>query len=140
MLPLTVLTSYLFLSAPPPSSRILLSCALVTCGFFIGVFLDHTPVSPLGLFFGVLSSAVTASHAVVIKKSLDVVGGSALNLSYFSNLLSAVVLLPLIVLVGEGPEVMKLLSGEGEGFSTVLWGSTITVRSSSWTSESQYTS
>lgn len=70
---------------------------------------------------------MTASHAVVIKRSLEVVGGSALNLSYYSNLLSAVVLLPLIVVAGEGPEVMKLLVGEGEGFSTIFWGSTITV-------------
>ncbi|EIM87474.1 uncharacterized protein STEHIDRAFT_96587 [Stereum hirsutum FP-91666 SS1] len=126
VLPLTVLTSYLFLSSPPPSPRILLSCTLVTCGFFIGVFLDHTPVSPLGLFFGIISSAMTASHAVVIKKSLEVVGGSALNLSYYSNLLSALVLLPLIVVAGEGPEVMKLLVGEGDGFKTIFWGSTIT--------------
>lgn len=71
---------------------------------------------------------MTASHAVVIKRSLEVVGGSALNLSYYSNLLSALVLMPLIVLAGEGPEVMKLLVGEGDGFKTIFWGSTITVR------------
>lgn len=70
---------------------------------------------------------MTASHAVVIKRSLEVVGGSALNLSYYSNLLSALVLMPLIVLAGEGPEVMKLLVGEGDGFKTIFWGSTITV-------------
>lgn len=70
---------------------------------------------------------MTASHAVVIKRSLEVVGGSALNLSYYSNLLSALVLLPLIVVAGEGPEVMKLLVGEGDGFKTIFWGSTITV-------------
>ena len=71
---------------------------------------------------------MTASHAVVIKRSLEVVGNSALNLSYYSNLLSALVLMPLIVLAGEGPEVVKMMSGEGAGFSTVLWGSAITVR------------
>ncbi|KAA1474421.1 hypothetical protein DENSPDRAFT_931641 [Dentipellis sp. KUC8613] len=125
VLPLTVATSYVFLHSRP-SLRILVSCALVTSGFFIGVFLDGTKVSTLGVFFGVASSLTTAFHAVVIKRSLDVVGGSALNLSWYNNLLSAVVLAPCVVLVGEGPAVMALLSGQGAGLGTLFWGSFIT--------------
>ena len=135
VLPFTVFTSFIVLHSRP-SIRILTTCGVVTLGFFIGVFLDGTPISLVGVFFGVASSAITASHSVVIKQSLNVVNGSALALSWYTNLLSAVVLLPLLILVGEGPDVVKLLFGVDElllnpgamsPLSTFLWGSLITV-------------
>jgi GDP-fucose transporter C1 len=135
ILPFTVCTSLLVLHARP-SLRILLCCALVTLGFFVGVFLDGTPLSLIGVGFGVASSAITAVHSVVIKQSLSVVGGSALALSWYTNLLSAVVLLPLLLLAGEGKDVAKLFLGVGElvqlegamtPLATFLWGSLITV-------------
>ncbi|CAA7266227.1 unnamed protein product [Cyclocybe aegerita] len=134
VLPFTVCTSFIFLHARP-SLRILLCCAVVTMGFFIGVFLDGTPISLVGVFFGVASSAITAVHSVVIKQSLQVVGGSALSLSWYTNLLSAAVILPLLILAGEGPDVLKLLFGIDEllvkagtmsPLRTFLWGSMIT--------------
>jgi GDP-fucose transporter C1 len=94
-------------------------------------------MSLVGVSFGVASSAITALHSVVIKKALDVVKGSALDLSWYTNLLSAVVLLPLMVVMGELPEVMKLFFESGEDIvdpnatfgvlGTFLWGSLITV-------------
>lgn len=90
----------------------------------------------LGIFFGVTSSMITALHSVVIKQSLNVVGGSALLLSWYTNLLSAVVLLPIVVLAGEGGDVVKLLSGLDDSMKnsggmsalrTFMWGSLITV-------------
>jgi hypothetical protein len=71
----------------------------------------------------------------VIKKSLDVVKGSTLLLSWYTNLLSAIVLAPLVVLAGELPAVLSLFYGQtdsvgSEGMSTLqtfLWGSAITV-------------
>ncbi|KAJ3511320.1 hypothetical protein NLJ89_g4163 [Agrocybe chaxingu] len=134
VLPFTVCTSFIFLHARP-SLRILLCCAVVTMGFFIGVFLDGTPISLVGVFFGVASSAITAVHSVVIKQSLQVVGGSALSLSWYTNLLSAAVIFPLLILAGEGPDVLKLLFGIDEllvkagsmsPLRTFLWGSMIT--------------
>jgi len=135
VLPFTVCTSY-FLLHSRPSLRILFSCSIVTFGFFIGVFLDAIPVSLVGILFGVTSSAITALHSVVIKKALDVVKGSALELSWYSNLLTAVILLPLIVVMGELPDVMKMLfqpepatvsPGVAAGqFKTFIWGSLIT--------------
>jgi solute carrier family 35 (GDP-fucose transporter), member C1 len=119
-----------------PSLRILLCCATVTFGFFIGVFLDGTPLSIVGVCFGVASSAITAMHSVVIKQSLNVVNGSALALSWYTNLLSAAVLGPLIILAGEGPDVLKLLFGVTEllvdpgaitPLQTFVWGSLVTV-------------
>ncbi|KAG1773611.1 hypothetical protein EV702DRAFT_1009918 [Suillus placidus] len=133
VLPFTVLTSYFFLSARP-SLRILFSCSIVTLGFFVGVFLDSIPMVLAGIGFGVASSAITAVHSVVIKKSLDVVKGSAMNLSWYTNLFSAVVMIPIIVLAGEVPAITDLFFGVGvvpkEGelsdLQTFVWGSFIT--------------
>ncbi|KAG2073871.1 hypothetical protein BDR04DRAFT_1072027 [Suillus decipiens] len=133
VLPFTVLTSYFFLSARP-SLRILFSCSIVTLGFFVGVFLDSVPMVLAGVGFGVASSAITAMHSVVIKKSLDVVKGSAMNLSWYTNLLSAVVMIPIIVVAGEVPAITDLFFGAGavpkEGklsdLQTFVWGSFIT--------------
>ncbi|KAF8960915.1 hypothetical protein BDZ97DRAFT_1665225 [Flammula alnicola] len=134
VLPFTVGTSFVFLHSRP-SLRILLCCALVTLGFFVGVFLDGTALSWVGVGFGVASSAITATHSVVIKQSLNVVGGSALALSWYTNLLSAIVLAPLLILAGEGKDVLKLLFGVSElvvpentmsPLETFLWGSLIT--------------
>lgn len=95
----------------------------------------------VGISFGVVSSAITALHSVVIKKSLDVVKGSALHLSWYTNLLSAAILIPGFIIMGELPEVNKLLfepelnildtsTADGGGMTklgTFLWGSLITV-------------
>jgi len=131
VLPFTVCTSYVMLHSRP-SLLILVACFVVTIGFFIGVFLDGTSVSTVGITFGVLSSMITASHSVVIKRSLDVVKGSALHLSWYTNLYSAILLLPIIVLAGELPAIMSIFTPPAvppEGMSrmsTFLWGSAIT--------------
>ncbi|KIJ34004.1 hypothetical protein M422DRAFT_233576 [Sphaerobolus stellatus SS14] len=143
VLPTTVLLSYLFLKSRP-SLRVLLSCALVTLGFFIGVFLDNYNTAPvakdpmsassdtawwansIGIIFGLLSSVTTASSAVIIKQSLDVVGGSTFALAWYNNLFSSIVIFPLIFLVGEGPAVYQLLFEDEEGWSTFLYGTLIT--------------
>lgn len=133
VLPFTVCTSY-FLLAARPSLHILVACAFVTLGFFVGVFLDAIPISLIGVSLGVLSSGITALHSVVIKKALGVVGGSALHLSWYTNLLSVGALIPVIVLMGEGPEVVKLFAArdgaDAGAFGTFMWGSLITVRRS----------
>jgi GDP-fucose transporter C1 len=146
VLPFTVITSLLFLRAAPPSYRILMACAIVTGGFFTGVFLDHVTASSLakaaadakagsgpsavGIFFGILSSMTTALHAVVIKRALDVVDGSAIDLAWYTNLLSAIAILPIIVVAGEIPGITKLLFvGENSALGTFLWGTAVTVRS-----------
>jgi len=134
VLPFTVCTSYVLLHSRP-SLRILFSCSIVTFGFFVGVFLDAIPMSLVGVSFGVTSSAITALHSVVIKKALDEVKGSAMDLSWYTNLLSAVVLVPLVLVMGELPEVKKLFFPTEEAvvvpdgslglLGTFLWGSLI---------------
>jgi GDP-fucose transporter C1 len=138
VLPFTVCTSFIVLHSRP-SLRILFSCSIVTLGFFVGVFLDGTPISFVGVGFGVASSAITAMHSVVIKQSLTVVDGSALLLSWYTNLLSAGVLAPIVILAGEGSSIWSLFFGVAEigdmpevdgaisPFTTFIWGSIITV-------------
>jgi len=94
-------------------------------------------MSLVGVSFGVTSSAITALHSVVIKKALDEVKGSAMDLSWYTNLLSAVVLVPLVLVMGELPEVKKLFFPTEEAvvvpdgslglLGTFLWGSLIAV-------------
>jgi GDP-fucose transporter C1 len=48
-------------------------------------------------------------------------------MSWYSNLLSALFLLPFIIILGEGPAVLDILSGRAEGLWTFLVGSAITV-------------
>ncbi|KIY62379.1 hypothetical protein CYLTODRAFT_426969 [Cylindrobasidium torrendii FP15055 ss-10] len=130
VLPFTVVTSY-FVLHHRPSLRIISACAVVTAGFFVGVFLDGTKVSMVGISFGVMSSAITAIHSVVIKQSLNVVNGSALLLSWYTNLLSTFVLVPVIFLAGEVPDIMTLFfapstTATDNVLSVFLWGSAIT--------------
>ncbi|KAF7343384.1 TPT domain-containing protein [Mycena venus] len=112
VLPFTVAVSGVVLHTRP-SLRILFACAIVTMGFFCGVFLDRIPMSLVGVGFGVASSTVTATHSVVIKQSLEVVNKSTILLSWYTNLLSIFVLAPIVFLT-EGSAVMKLLFGVDE--------------------------
>ena len=145
ILPFTVALSFVFLKVSRPSLRILLACSAVTVGFFVGVFLGDSPdstadetkspstTSALGIAFGLLSSLTTASHAIVIKRSLALVNGDALRLAWYSNVLSSIVLIPVIWLVGEGRGIVDLVttplySGDGElsVLGRFLWGSFVT--------------
>lgn len=126
VLPFTILTSYIMLKTRP-SFHILLSCSVVTSGFFTGVFLDGTQVSGLGILFGASSSLLSALHAAVMKRGFEVVDGSALSMSWYSNLLSSALLVPFIIVLGEGPAVLDLFSGRAEGFWTFVIGSVATV-------------
>ncbi|KAJ7918492.1 hypothetical protein B0H13DRAFT_1607419 [Mycena leptocephala] len=135
VLPFTVAASFAILHSRP-SVKILGSCAVVTAGFFCGVLLDGTPLSLVGIAFGVASSSITALMSVVIKQNLKVVGGSTILLSWYANLLSAIVLAPIVLLTGEGPSILALFSGipsaeavaaaETSELKTFLWGSLIT--------------
>jgi GDP-fucose transporter C1 len=145
ILPLTVILSLVFLKASRPSIRVLLACAVVTAGFFVGVLLDGSPdsatadgsksstTSMLGIAFGLLSSLTTASHAIVIKRSLTLVNGDPIELAWYSNVLSSIVLIPVIWLVGEGRGIIDLATsplyvggGELSVLGRFLWGSLVT--------------
>jgi hypothetical protein len=78
--------------------------------------------------FGVLSSLTTACHAIVIKDSLKAVDGSTMALAWYSNALSAIVMLPISIVCAEGPEILRTWT-DVELLRRFLWGTAVTVRS-----------
>jgi len=131
VLPFTVVLSSVMLHSRP-SLMILVSVVIVTAGFLVGVVLDLSRSSglstttPLGVTCGILSSVTTALQAVVIKRSLDVVKGNAMDLAWYNNLLSSFVMFPCVVLAGEMGSVVNMFSGQGQELSAFAWGSAIT--------------
>lgn len=75
-----------------------------------------------------LSSITTACHAIVIKSSLPAVNGSTMALAWYSNVLSAIVMLPLSFICAEGAEIVRTW-GDVELLKRFLWGSAVTVSS-----------
>ncbi|KAF9584889.1 hypothetical protein BGW38_004794 [Lunasporangiospora selenospora] len=125
VLPFTVIFAYSLLGQP--SSRLVLfSCFIVFCGFYTGVT-SEINVSQLGVFFGVVSSITTSLHAIVIKKSLAAVNNSSIDLVYYNNALSWMVMTPIIFLSGESTLVMNTYAAEGFGaFKSFLFAAFVT--------------
>ncbi|RSH94472.1 hypothetical protein EHS25_004275 [Saitozyma podzolica] len=136
VLPCTILVTILVLGSYP-SALSLTAALVVTSGFFSGVIFDPNHASSsasaavasknsatIGIVFGGLSSLASAVHAVLIKRGLALVEGSPIALSYYNNILSTMALLPMVVLSGELPGTIRLLTGPEA--STFFWGATIT--------------
>ncbi|TIA91247.1 hypothetical protein E3P99_01175 [Wallemia hederae] len=107
VLPITVIISYISLRTRP-SAWILSSCFIICLGFFISVHPGEADLNMMGIVFGLLSSLTTAAHAVIIKTSLPVVDGSTIDLAYYVNLFSAILFIPLSMVVGEIPTIYSL--------------------------------
>lgn len=125
VLPFTTLFSYLLLSTRS-SPGALLAVAVVCVGFFLGVSAEHLHTSTLGTMLGVFSSLTTSVHAIVVKRSLSVVRGSTMDLVYYNNLLSAILLFPLVLLSREYSTVLEMTYAGGLAFHTFLSGAVIT--------------
>ncbi|BGP22633.1 DUF250 domain contaning protein [Rhodotorula toruloides] len=126
VLPFTVFFSWYILGSK--SSRATLTAVGIVCiGFMLGVSGEiHTTL--LGTTLGVASSVTTAVHAIVVKRSLGVVSGT-LDLAYYTNLLSAIVILPFVILSGEIWTVVEMVAGNGDGaeaFGTFMTGAAVT--------------
>jgi len=108
VLPLTILVAALH-SRKRPSLLVIAATVLVTGGFLIGTSPSATltaAASQAGLIYGALGAFAIAVHAVLIGAALPIVHGSALELAYWTNAGSAVLLLPLVVFNGEGARVL----------------------------------
>ncbi|GAA6060136.1 hypothetical protein JCM10212_001433 [Sporobolomyces blumeae] len=127
VLPFTVFFSWYLLNTR--SSRATLGAVAIVCvGFMLGVSSENMHTSLLGICLGVASSVTTSVHAIVVKRSLSVVSGT-LDLAYYSNLLSALVIAPFVLLSGEIWVVLDMLLGDGEGagaFGTFMTGAAVT--------------
>lgn len=107
---------------------------IVTAGFFLGVspasYFTSVRNAPkttvISVVFGTLSSLTLSIHAVLVKSAYACVDNSVIKFTYWGNLLSALALVPGIILNGElGPAVKLLLSG-GETSHVFLMGSAVT--------------
>ncbi|KAL4070643.1 hypothetical protein J3A83DRAFT_4372831 [Scleroderma citrinum] len=130
VLPLTILVSS-FNTRSTPTFRVITAAGIVTIGFLLGVTpssslpITATP-STLSLFYGFLSSLFIAFHAVLIKSSLPHCNNSTIHLAYWTNLGSAVLLLPFIPLHGELSVLEDLIHTSSWDGNVFLWGSLIT--------------
>ncbi|KAL8283616.1 hypothetical protein RQP46_005411 [Phenoliferia psychrophenolica] len=128
VLPFTVFFSW-FLLRTHSSSQTLIAVGIVCFGFLLGVSSERISASSIGVALGVASSITTSVHAIVVKHSLPIVNGSTLDLVYYQNLLSAIVILPFVLLSGEGFVVWDMALGAGDNkgaLGTFLTGAAVT--------------
>jgi len=130
VLPLTIAVSSVH-TRSAPSVNVILASVVVTGGFFLGVApsskvpLTATP-SLMSLGYGVLSSLFIAFHAVLIKSSLPYCNNSTIQLAWWTNAGSAVLLLPFVVFFGEPSTLHTMLSDPRWDGTIFLWGSLVT--------------
>ena len=130
VLPLTILVSSVH-THTRPSFTVLIATGIVTFGFLTGISPNKdlpASASPsvISLIYGMLSSFFIAVHAVLIKASLPHCNNSTIELAYWTNLGSALMVAPFILLNGElGTLVDLTRSVEWDG-RTFAYGSVIT--------------
>ncbi|KAI0079616.1 hypothetical protein K474DRAFT_600483 [Panus rudis PR-1116 ss-1] len=133
VLPLTIVVSSVN-THTLPSPRVILAAVVVTFGFLVGVVpqslnsMSHWSSAPssLSILYGVLSSLFIAVHAVLIKSSLPHAGNSTIQLAYWQNLGSALLLAPFILIQGELSKLTELMVTPSWNGTVFLWGSMIT--------------
>lgn len=114
-----------------PSNRVVIAAVIVTAGFLLGVAPStmvpaNVAPSSLSLFYGVLSSLFIAFHAVLIKSSLPYCNNSTIQLAYWTNLGSAISLLPFVLLHRELSVLEDLIHDSNWDGQVFLWGSIVT--------------
>ena len=122
VLPLTIGVQA-FDSRATPAMPVIIAGSVVTLGFFFGVapskpaaeaaaaataVATSSPV--VSLIWGVMSSFMTAIHAILIKRSLPYVDNSAIQLAYWTNASAAAILLPFVLFDGEVSSVWTSLT------------------------------
>ncbi|KAJ6604798.1 hypothetical protein DFH09DRAFT_1123825 [Mycena vulgaris] len=130
VLPLTIIVSSVHTHSVP-SWNVIFASVVVTGGFFLGVApSSKVPLiaapSLLSLAYGVLSSLFIAFHAVLIKSSLPYCNNSTIQLAWWTNAGSAVLLLPFVVLCGEPSTLLTMVADPHWDGTVFLWGSLVT--------------
>jgi solute carrier family 35 (GDP-fucose transporter), member C1 len=102
-----VIFSYIFLQERH-SFKSVLCCFIIIAGFLLGVDQESLTdtFSLIGTFFGIAGSIALSMYSIYTKKTLPHVQGEVWLLSYYNNLYSVFLFLPLIVLSGEINAVM----------------------------------
>jgi len=130
VLPLTILVSSVH-TRTTPTQKVIVAAGIVTVGFMVGVAPSKDlPVraipSTASLFYGVLSSVFIALHAVLIKSSLPHCNNSTIQLAWWTNAGSAVMIIPLLFFHGEHWTILDRLASGSWDASIFLWGSLVT--------------
>lgn len=101
-----VILSYTFLKERQSVNSII-CCSVIIFGFFLGV--DQESVtetfSLIGTIFGIVGSFSLSMYSIYTKKTLPYVNGEIWLLSYYNNVYSCILFLPLIVINGEVSKV-----------------------------------
>jgi len=116
---------------PRQATRVTIAAGLVTMGFFIGVIPEgNLPVSsippPRSLVFGVFSSLCIAVHSVLVKSSLSYCNNSTIQLAYWTNAGSAILLAPFVLLHREPAKIMELSTTSEWKMHVFVVGSLVT--------------
>jgi GDP-fucose transporter C1 len=114
-----------------PSSRVIIAAGAVTVGFFVGVAPEGglpaaSIPSPISLFYGVFSSLSIAVHSVLVKSSLPYCNNSTIQLAYWTNAGSAILLAPFVLLHGEPAKLLELSASAEWDMKVFVWGSLVT--------------
>ena len=130
VLPLTIAVSSVF-SKSTPSGNVIIAAGIVTVGFMWGVVpssaLPATSIpSTLSLFYGVLSSLFIAFHAVLIKSSLPYCNNSTIELAWWTNAGSAILILPFVLLRQEPSKLIELAQTNTWDWNVFFSGSLVT--------------
>ncbi|XP_058812199.1 GDP-fucose transporter 1 [Topomyia yanbarensis] len=97
-----------FLLGEKTSSKAVLCCVLIVSGFWIGVDQESLTesFSLIGTIFGVLGSFSLSLYSIYTKRTLQHVNQEVWLLSYYNNVYSAVIFIPLMLINGELPVIM----------------------------------
>ncbi|EDR15191.1 uncharacterized protein LACBIDRAFT_320837 [Laccaria bicolor S238N-H82] len=130
VLPLTIAVSSAYTHSAP-SRNVIIAAVTVTTGFMVGVApSSSTPVSAipstLSLFYGVLSSLFIAFHAVLIKNSLPHCNNSTIQLAWWTNFGSAVMILPFVLIRGEISTLWAMSQAQEWNGTIFVWGCLVT--------------
>lgn len=90
------------------SGKAVLCCLLIVIGFWIGVDQESLTesFSLIGTIFGVLGSLSLSLYSIYTKRTLQFVNQKVWLLSYYNNVYSAVIFIPLMLINGEFQVVM----------------------------------
>jgi GDP-fucose transporter C1 len=116
---------------PRQATRVMLAAGIVTIGFFVGVIPEGSlPVSAIpshtSLLYGVFSSLSIAIHSVLVKSSLSHCNNSTIQLAYWTNAGSAMLLAPFVLLHGEPAKVVELSTTSEWNVDVFISGSLVT--------------
>ncbi|XP_070153444.1 GDP-fucose transporter 1 [Polyergus mexicanus] len=85
------------------SFKCIICCAVIISGFWLGVDQEHVAgsLSVSGTFFGVLGSLLLSLYSIRMKQTLPAVNDNIWLLSYYNNMYSIIIFIPLMIINGE---------------------------------------